>query len=229
MRSCCIHRLQYQTFAFDQIKKTTNILHVGRFFRSGHNKKQLELVRVFKQLVDSERIDKQWQLTLVGQVDPTQQAYLDEVLQEAQGYAIEILNNVALEKLRNLYQESAIYWHATGLGESNERSPERNEHFGISTVESMSYGCIPIVINTGGQPEIVSHEKTGYLFNTEKQLEDYTVQCIKLFDQEPKQYKVLSKQAIDTARSFSRNQTKQVFINYLSEKDSHSTSDYKIL
>ncbi|HFD11098.1 MAG TPA: glycosyltransferase, partial [Crenotrichaceae bacterium] len=127
-----------------QLSKTKNILHVGRFFRSGHNKKQLELVRVFKQLLDSDKVDKDWTLTLIGQVDTTQQAYLTEVLEEAQGYPVEILNNISHDTLKDHYQKSAIYWHATGLGEQTERNPERNEHFGISTVEAMSYGCVPI-------------------------------------------------------------------------------------
>lgn len=215
--------------AFDQIKKTTNILHVGRFFRSGHNKKQLELVRVFKHLIDSGKVDSGWTLTLVGQVDPAQQAYLDEVLEEAQGYPIEILNNVALESLTKLYEESAIYWHATGLGESNERSPERNEHFGISTVEAMSYGCVPIVINAGGQPESVVHEKNGFLFDNEKQLQAYTMQCIQLFSQAPEQYRELSKQAIITASNFSRSHTKQSFLCHLSDVVFQWYSEYKLL
>jgi glycosyltransferase involved in cell wall biosynthesis len=214
---------------FDDIKKTTNILHVGRFFRSGHNKKQLELVRVFKQLIDSGQVDKQWTLTLVGQVDPTQQAYLDEVLEEAQGYPIEILNNISYESLKQRYEKSAIYWHATGMGELTERHPERNEHFGISTVEAMSYGCVPIVINAGGQPESVTHEKNGFLFDNEKQLQAYTVQCIQLFSQTPEQYRQLSKQAIEVANNFSRNNTKQTFLKHLSSIVFHWYSEYKLL
>ena len=202
---------------FDHLSKTKNILHVGRFFRSGHNKKQLELVRVFKQLMDSGKIEDDWKLTLVGQVDPTQQTYLDEVLEEAHGYPIEVLNNIALESLKQLYLKSAIYWHATGLGESTERNPERNEHFGISTVEAMSYGCVPIVINAGGQPESVSHEDNGFLFNNEKELEAFTIQCMQLFSHQPDQYETLSKQAFDKARHFSRNETKKVFHGVLSD------------
>jgi glycosyltransferase involved in cell wall biosynthesis len=203
--------------AFDQIRKTTNILHVGRFFRSGHNKKQLELVRVFKHLIDSGQVEKEWTLTLVGQVDPTQQAYLDEVLEEAQGYPIEILNNISHDSLQDLYQQSAIYWHATGLGELTERNPERNEHFGISTVEAMSYGCVPIVINAGGQPESVTQGENGFLFNNKKELETFTIQCIDLFNHDIDQYKTLSKQAIDKAHNFSRNNTRQTFLAYLSD------------
>ena len=214
---------------FESLDKTKNILHVGRFFRSGHNKKQLELVRVFKQLIDSREIDSDWTLTLVGQVDSTQQAYLNEVQQEALGYPIKILNNIALDSLKQLYQQSSIYWHATGMGESTERNPERNEHFGISTVEAMSYGCVPIVINAGGQPESVTHQENGYLFENEKEIKEYTIQCIQLFTQNPDQYYRLSKNAFEKAHNFSRRQTKQTFLGYLSNIVFYWYSGYKIL
>gem|GEM_PF-129229 len=201
-----------------QLDKCKQILHVGRFFRSGHNKKQLELVRVFKHLLESSKIENDWTLTLVGQVDPTQQAYLDEVLEEAQGYPIKILNNIAYEQLRELYLKSAIYWHATGLGEQTERHPERNEHFGISTVEAMSYGCVPVVINAGGQPETVAHGHHGFLFNNEKQLGALTVECIRLFSHDHKQYQKLSGNALARAREFSREHTKQALLDSISSE-----------
>jgi glycosyltransferase involved in cell wall biosynthesis len=55
------------------------------------------------------------------------------------------------------------------------RYPERTEHFGMSTVEAMSAGCVPVVVNKGGQKEIVSHGKSGYLWNTLDELVDQTV------------------------------------------------------
>jgi glycogen synthase len=93
----------------------------------------------------------------------------------------------------------------------------------------MSYGCVPIVINAGGQPESVTHEKNGFLFDNEKQLQAYTIQCIQLFSQAPEQYRQLSKQAIDTANSFSRPHTKQSFLYYLSDVVFHWYSEYKLL
>jgi glycosyltransferase involved in cell wall biosynthesis len=43
----------------------------------------------------------------------------------------------------------------------------------------MSAGCVPIVVNKGGQKEIVRHEKDGYLFNSEDELLDRTMTLIK--------------------------------------------------
>ena len=44
----------------------------------------------------------------------------------------------------------------------------------MSTVEAMSAGCVPVVINKGGQKEIVSHGKSGYLWNTVDDLLEHT-------------------------------------------------------
>ena len=48
----------------------------------------------------------------------------------------------------------------------------------MSTVEAMSYGVVPVVINAGGQKEIVINEKNGLLWNTEKELIEKTKQVM---------------------------------------------------
>ena len=45
------------------------------------------------------------------------------------------------------------------------------EAFGISVVEAMARGCIPLVSNKGGLPEVIG-EHTEYLFNTEEELKN---------------------------------------------------------
>jgi glycosyltransferase involved in cell wall biosynthesis len=60
---------------------------------------------------------------------------------------------------------ASIYWHLTGAhaadkggqaahgaggsGKGSSEDPASVEHFGISIVEAMSSGCIPIVLNKG--------------------------------------------------------------------------------
>jgi glycosyltransferase involved in cell wall biosynthesis len=68
------------------------------------------------------------------------------------------------EELRHLYRQAAIYWHATGLHEDENRHPDRFEHFGITTVEAMSAGAVPVVIGAGGQREVVRDGVDGYWF-----------------------------------------------------------------
>jgi glycosyltransferase involved in cell wall biosynthesis len=52
--------------------------------------------------------------------------------------------NVSLDKLLSFMKKSKVYFH-----------PRAGEHFGISIVEAMSAGLIPIVPNIGGQTEFV--------------------------------------------------------------------------
>lgn len=85
-------------------------------------------------------------------------------------------------QIEQLYSESEIFWHAKGYGEEN---PYNMEHFGITTVEAMSAGCIPIVINKGGQPEIVK-EGTGFTWDTIEELTEKTEQLINLTEKNKK-------------------------------------------
>ena len=74
-----------------------------------------------------------------------------------------------------LYGKSSIYWHATGYGEDN---PKKFEHFGISTVEAMAAECIPVVINLGGQPEIVEQSVNGFLWNSIPELKKFSLKLV---------------------------------------------------
>jgi glycosyltransferase involved in cell wall biosynthesis len=52
------------------------------------------------------------------------------------------------------------------------------EHFGMSTVEAMAGGCVPVVINKGGQSEIVEHGISGFVWNTLDELKNYTARLM---------------------------------------------------
>ena len=211
---------------FKEITKEKKILHVGRFFREGHNKKQLELVRAFKALLDQGKVDREWQLTLVGQVHQEQKDYFDRVKDESYGYPIDIQIDLSLSELRKLYEKSAIYWHATGLNENLSKHPELYEHFGITTVEAMSYGCVPIVINAGGQPEIIDHGKNGFLFNDEDELLSYSCHCAALLNNRLSKYEELSQAAFRTAINFSREGMKKNLFKILQKDGIEIDRDY---
>ena len=78
----------------------------------------------------------------------------------------------------DLYGRASIFWHAAGLGEDPERHPDRYEHFGITTVEAMSAGAVPVVIDAAGQVEIVEQGASGYRFAELDGLVDYTRRLI---------------------------------------------------
>ncbi|MCB0539887.1 MAG: glycosyltransferase, partial [Bacteroidetes bacterium] len=186
----------------DLAEKEPLILHVGRFFRNGHNKKQLEIVRNFRRMFDAGKAND-WRLVLVGQCSPENEDYLYQVKKEATGYPIQIKNNIPLNTLRSLYQKAAIYLHATGLGENSDINPELSEHFGITTVEAMSYGCVPVVINAGGQPEIVEYGLNGFLFDDNESLMQELSKCMELFN-DNKKFNAIQNNAIVKSTEFSR-------------------------
>lgn len=84
--------------------------------------------------------------------------------------SVEFIFNPSREKIEDLYASSFIFWHAKGY---EELDPYQMEHFGITTVEAMSAKCIPIVINKGGQTEIVT-DKCGFRWNNLDELIKYT-------------------------------------------------------
>ncbi len=105
--------------------------------------------------------------------------------------------NLNFDALVKLYGESSIYWHAAGYGEED---PTKMEHFGISTVEAMAAGCVPIVINKGGQKEIVDDSECGFLWNDLETLKKLTLKVI--LDQRLRDN--FSKKAIKKAQLFSK-------------------------
>lgn len=160
---------------FQPGRKQPYILSVGRFFAGSHNKKHLAMIEAFRGLCDSGLSG--WEYHLAGGADeamPEQRAYLDQVRAAASGYPIVIHANSSFAELRKLYAGAAIFWHATGYGEDGERTPELFEHFGITTVEAMAAGCVPVVIGQGGQIEIVEPGRSGFLWQTLPELAAHT-------------------------------------------------------
>jgi len=70
---------------------------------------------------------------------------------------VEVKMNVSRSMLRDELSRAKIYLHL-----------RENEYFGISIVEAMSSGCIPVVHKSGGPLEIVTSE-CGYFWETPDQ------------------------------------------------------------
>lgn len=182
--------------------KKNQILNVGRLQESNSGqlfKKQDLLIKNFKNIYDSGFSD--WQLILIVSYKKEDENMVGRIKKLIGNYPIKIIENCSKVELENVYLQSKIYWHASGFGEDLEKHPEFAEHFGISTVEAMINGVIPIVINAGGQKEIVKNQKNGYLWNTERELLEKTQKLIKDKDLMIK----LSTSAIIDAKKFSTN------------------------
>jgi glycosyltransferase involved in cell wall biosynthesis len=159
------------------IKKKNIILHVGRFFENSgenHHKRQDFLLNTFKKMSSLHK--KGWELHFAGSVaeDVGALKYILSLIKEADGIPVFFHFNSSFKEIKTLYNEASIYWHATGFGSKVELHPEKQEHFGIATVEAMSTGAIPVVINAAGQKESVSNGVNGYLWDTQEELIEYT-------------------------------------------------------
>lgn len=162
-------------------RKENIILHVGRFrainIGSDDYKKQEIMVNVFKKMVDEGL--KNWKFILAIGLNEKDKSKISELQDDTKRYPIEFFINLNKDNLGKVYSRSKIYWQASGFGEDLVRYPERAEHFGISTVEAMGGGAVPVVINAGGQKEIVEQGKNGFLWDTTEELINYTIKLIK--------------------------------------------------
>lgn len=168
--------------ALKPLKKKKVILNVGRFISgqdNKHCKRQDILVEAFKKLCDQRLAG--WQLRLIGPVNPgpDNKAYAAQVKRAARGYPITLEHNLPFAALKRAYGEAKIYWHATGYGLDEDQYPEAMEHLGITTIEAMAAGSVPVVINKAGQKEIVTEGQNGLLWETEEELLKKTRQVIR--------------------------------------------------
>ncbi len=178
-------------------EKQNLILSVGRFTQAVHAKKQHLLVEVFKKM--SETKLKGWQLILVGGTLKEDEKYINSIKKLIKDYPIRVETNISFSQLKDYYSKAKIFWHAAGFGEDEDRHPERMEHFGIVAVEAMAAGCVPVVIDRGGLPEIVTNKANGLLWETKSGLAKAT----QLLIASPSLWRKLSVQAIKDSQKFS--------------------------
>jgi glycosyltransferase involved in cell wall biosynthesis len=157
--------------------RSPTILTVGRFFAPGHghSKRQLEMVRMFGQLLRSGQLDG-WRMVVLGGCEPRQRPYLDRVKAAATGLPVEIQANAPRSVVEAYMSSASIFWSATGLGENTDKRPWTNEHFGMTTAEAMVGGCVPVVIDRAGQQEIVRNGVDGFRWDSDAQWRIRTVQ-----------------------------------------------------
>ena len=101
------------------------------------------------------------------------------------------------EELNEYFRRAKFYWHAMGLGAA-EDNPLKMEHFGMTSAEALTFGCVPIVIDRGGQKEIVT-EENGCRFSTEEELVQYTAELIR----DPRRTHMLACNALKSAERYS--------------------------
>ena len=184
------------------------ILNVGRFFSHLHSKRQDILVKIFARLIKAHAKElKDWKLVLIGNIEDKN--YAQQVHQLAKGLPIEIYHDLSRQELITWFQKSSIYWHATGYRINDDLNPEKLEHFGITTVEAMACGNVPVVLAKGGQIEVTGPEFKDWVWLTQQECIKKTTALIR----NPSLCLELQKKAQQRSLNFSPN----VFIGKLNQ------------
>ena len=196
----------------DKLNKKINdkviILTVGRFFTEGHCKRQDFLIESFIEMTDKYSLEDV-EFHIAGSIHPTKDgrdffAYLQKMAGGRKN--IFLYGNIEAPALQELYERADIYWHAAGINVNPAEHPEMLEHFGITIVEAMSSGCIPVVINKGGPAEIVRDGIDGYCFDSKDELIEHTVKLINLLkDKSGNETIHLINQAIERSLEFTKD------------------------
>jgi len=144
---------------FFQARKRNLILHVSRIARPTPlaDKGHVEIIRTFQTLCDAGL--EGWELALAGSIEDG--PYLEQLQAQARGFPIRFYANASDATLKSLYANAAFYWHMTGAGMPDEHGAQ--EHLGLTTIEAMASGAVPIVYGSGGQPEIITSGVNGIL------------------------------------------------------------------
>lgn len=186
-------------------KKLPLILSVGRFDNLLHAKKQDVLIQAFESMRP-----KKWRLVIAGGLHPGNRS-VDDIESMSTHPDIKFVINPSWTELATYFAQAAVYWHATGFGEDLKQFPDKAEHFGISVVEAMSTGAVPVVFNGGGLTEIVSHNHNGFLWNTTQEL----VQFTQILMHDYVLRKKLSSRAIRSSRQFSMEAFEKEFVTII--------------
>ncbi len=195
-----------------EAKKQDMILHVGAFrplASGGDFKKQAFMITQFQKMCDQGLA--KWKFTLACSVRDQDVALFEQLRSTIGEYPIELIANPDRDVLWDLYSKAKIYWHASGFGEDITKHPELVEHFGITTVEAMSAGVVPVVFAGGGQMEIVTEGKNGLLWQSEEELSTKTRRVIEDDELRESMSKAAKERALDFGRAHWEVKVKELF------------------
>lgn len=130
-------------------------------------------------------------LLIVG--DGSQRDFMEKQVQNAglPEESVQFVGRQGQDKLQSFYDQIDILL-----------MPSRSEGFGLTAIEGMARGCVPVVSNTGGLPEVVEDGVSG-LLHTSESVEDMISKIASVICN-PKLFEQLSFGAYNCAQDFSK-------------------------
>jgi glycosyltransferase involved in cell wall biosynthesis len=185
------------TSSFKPKRKIDQICYVARFSNLTQNKGHDVLIEQFRNLIQIKKF-KDWKLVLAGGVEIGADKYLKDLKYMANGLNVEFVESPSFGKIKEIFGQSKIFWSGSGFEVDENKNPEKTEHFGMTLVESMSAGCVPVAYKAGGHKEIVKNGVNGFLWDDKEDLINLTE---KLLTDKGLLQKI-SKEAISSSRNF---------------------------
>ena len=182
------------------------MLYLGRL----HSEKGvLELVRAWCQLSAGER--REWKLRIVGPWKKEQGGggleYLNKIRNEIKkGEAkIELIGPIYAEaEIIQEYKSSRIFVYPSLAG--------KGETFGLSILESMSQGCVPLISSLPCFQDLVSSEN-GYIFDYKHETVEHSLKnCLKIGIQTETSHQKFSDKAYEMAKEYEASRVARSFL-----------------
>lgn len=181
--------------------QSLHVANVGRFITAGHQKRQ-DIVLEILEAVQPHGVRATGSILGGLSANEGDIAYFNSLKNRATA-DVAVESNVSRQRIRDALMRADIYIHATGFGLSPTLQAPYLEHFGITIVEAMSYGCVPLVFDGGGPAEIVRDSGVGYTFKTVHEAADRMLQFNALPAEERQR---LAQKAFEAAQAYSEEQ-----------------------
>jgi glycosyltransferase involved in cell wall biosynthesis len=180
-----------------RVEKRNIIVSVGRFINTDR-KNHTQQLQAFPKFLS--QVGSSWSLCLIGFCAdfPQDRSYLAQLHHLTKGLPVIFVVNAERSTVFRYLAEAKLFWHTTGFSNEGDIAPRYMEHFGIATVEAMAAGCVPIVPAYGGQPEIVTHQVSGFTCQDMDDLVRYSVRLAHSDDL----WAHMSRRAIERSNAF---------------------------